>query len=213
MLDGFRESEQSWKELLQRRQATRPGRSIRRSPIADGALGFWAADAQGMARRQREQRCWVHKTANVPKSLQNKAKARLHDIWQAETRASAERAFDSFVEDFAMKYPKAVECLTKDRDVLLTFYDFPAEHWKHLRTTNPIESNVRHGATSSRPNEGQRQPCGVPGDGFQTRAVSRETLAEIERSSTSSPTSSAASGSSTASNTKPPPKHAAIHKI
>jgi len=92
----------------------------------------------------REQRCWVHKTANVlnklPRSLQAKAKAMLQEIWMATTRNQADRAFDLFVASFEAKYPKAVECLVKDRDVLLTFYDFPAEHWVHLRTTNPIES-------------------------------------------------------------------------
>ena len=86
----------------------------------------------------------MHKTSNVlnkmPKSLHGKAKSMLHDIWMAQTRADAGKAFDLFVEMFGAKYPKAVECLTKDRDVLLTFYDFPAEHWAHLRTTNPIES-------------------------------------------------------------------------
>ncbi len=91
-----------------------------------------------------EQRCWVHKTANVlnkmPKSVQPKAKGDLHEIWQAETRAAANVAFDHFLEKYAAKYPAACECLRKDRDVLLTFYDFPAEHWAHLRTTNPIES-------------------------------------------------------------------------
>jgi len=107
----------------------------------------------------------VHKTANVlntlPKSLQAKAKSRLHDIWQAETSAKAESAFDSFVEDFEAKYPKAVKCLTKDRAVLLTFYDFPAEHWPHLRTTNPIESTfatvrLRHRRTKG---NGSRTAC------------------------------------------------------
>ena len=97
------------------------------------------------------QRCWVHKTANVlnklPNSLHAKAKRALHDIWMAETRNGAEAAFDAFIETYGRKYDKAVECLSKDRDTLLTFYDFPAEHWRHLRTTNPIESafaTVRH---------------------------------------------------------------------
>jgi putative transposase len=111
--------------------------------IADGALGFWAA-ARKVFPETREQRCWVHKTANVlnnlPKSVQPKAKSDLHDIWQAETREAANKAFDHFVEKYDAKYHKACECLRKDRDVLLTFYDFPAEHWAHLRTTNPIES-------------------------------------------------------------------------
>jgi hypothetical protein len=99
----------------------------------------------------REQRCWVHKTANVlgklPKSQQPKAKRALQEIWMAETKADAEAGFDAFIESYQVKYGKAAECLNKDRDALLTFYDFPAEHWKHLRTTNPIESTfatVRH---------------------------------------------------------------------
>ncbi len=111
--------------------------------MGDGALGFWAALRQVYG-QTREQRCWVHKTANVlnklPKSLQGKAKAHLQDIWMAETRADAENAFDFFITAYGAKYDKAVECLTKDRDRLLTFYDFPAEHWKHVRSTNPIES-------------------------------------------------------------------------
>ena len=92
----------------------------------------------------RRQRCWVHKTANVlnklPKSAQKRAKAQLKEIWMAETRSDAEKAFDFFVAAYQAKYPKATECLTKDREDLLAFYDFPAEHWVHLRTTNPIES-------------------------------------------------------------------------
>src|SRR4030042_1436957 len=140
--DGYRESAQSWRELLldvrQRGLRTDP-----KAATGDGAFGFWAA-LRELYPTTREQRCWVHKTANVlnkmPKSVQPKAKAMLHDIWLAETRAEAEKAFDLFVMMFQAKYAKAVECLTKDRDVLLTFYDFPAEHWVHLRTTNPIES-------------------------------------------------------------------------
>jgi putative transposase len=140
--DGYRESEQSWKELLLDVQA----RGLTVDPslaIGDGALGFWAA-ARKVFQSIREQRCWVHKTANVlnkmPKGVQGKAKAMLHDIWMAETKADADTAFDLFEATFEAKYPKAVECLTKDREVLLTFYDFPAEHWIHIRTTNPIES-------------------------------------------------------------------------
>ena len=102
-------------------------------------------------RQTREQRCWVHKTANVlnklPKSLHTKAKRALQEIWMAETKKDAVAAFDAFVETYGVKYEKAADCLTKDRDALLAFYDFPAEHWKHLRTTNPIESTfatVRH---------------------------------------------------------------------
>ena len=142
LLDGYRESEQSWKELLLdlKRRGLEVGPKL---AVADGALGFWKALAQvyGNCRRQR---CWVHKTANVlnklPKSAQTRAKARLKEIWMAETRSDAEQSFDFFVQAYRAKYPKAVECLIKDRDDLLAFYDFPAEHWVHLRTTNPIES-------------------------------------------------------------------------
>lgn len=141
--DGYRESEQSWREVMLDLKA----RGLAEPPklaVADGALGFWAA-LRKVFGETREQRCWVHKTANVlnylPTGKQAKAKQALQDIWQAETKADAERALDLFVEMYKAKYPKAVECLAKDRDVLLAFYDFPAEHWKHLRTTNPIESS------------------------------------------------------------------------
>jgi transposase-like protein len=140
--DGFRESEQSWLELLLDCKA----RGLSIAPelaVGDGALGFWKALGQ-VYPTTREQRCWVHKTANVldklPKSQQPKAKAMLHAIWQAATRAEAEKAFDLFIATFEGKYPKATECLRKDRVELLAFYDYPAPHWMHLRTTNPIES-------------------------------------------------------------------------
>jgi len=161
--DGYRESEQSWSELLGDLKA----RGLTVDPklaVGDGALGFWAA-ARKLWPTTREQRCWVHKTANVlnklPKSIQPKAKAMLHEIWQAETRADADKAFDLFVSTFEAKYPKATACLAKDREVLLTFYDFPAEHWIHLRTTNPIESTfatvrLRHRRTKG---SGSRTAC------------------------------------------------------
>ena len=140
--DGYRESEQSWKTLLLDVKA----RGLAVDPklaTGDGALGFWKA-IRKIWPKTREQRCWVHKTANVldkmPKRLQPRAKEILHDIWMADTRENANKSFDQFIATYKAKYPKAVECLTKDRDVLLTFYDFPAEHWIHLRTTNPIES-------------------------------------------------------------------------
>jgi putative transposase len=140
--DGYRESEQSWRELLLDLKA-RGLAGAPRLAVGDGALGFWAA-LRKVFGETREQRCWVHKTANVlnylPTSKQAKAKQGLHDIWLAETKADAERAFELFLEMYAAKYPKAAECLAKDREALLTFYDFPAEHWVHLRTTNPIES-------------------------------------------------------------------------
>jgi transposase-like protein len=140
--DGYRESEQSWKALLLDVKA----RGLVIDPklaTGDGALGFWKAIGQ-VYPTCREQRCWVHKTANVldklPKRLQPEAKNKLHQIWMAETRADAHEAFELFIQTYQAKYPKATDCLAKDRAVLLTFYDFPADHWIHLRTTNPIES-------------------------------------------------------------------------
>jgi putative transposase len=142
LTDGYRESEQSWRELLVdlRHRGLEIGPKL---AIGDGNLGFWKALRQvyGAA---REQRCWVHKTANVlnklPKGVQTKAKQHLHAIWMAETRDGAAAAFDHFVEAYGAKYDKAAACLIKDRETLLAFYDFPAEHWKHVRTTNPVES-------------------------------------------------------------------------
>ena len=142
MVDGYRESAQSWKELLLdlKRRGLETGPEL---AVGDGALGFWKA-LREVYGETRVQRCWVHKTANVlnqmPKSLQAKAKGHLHDIWMAETRADAEAAFDFFIAAYGAKYHKAAERLVKDRERLLSFYDFPAEHWKHIRTTNPIES-------------------------------------------------------------------------
>lgn len=142
MSDGYRESADSWKELLldlKQRGLTVDPKLV----VGDGALGFWKALPQVFG-TTRAQRCWVHKTANVlnklPKSQQAKAKAALHEIWMAVSRVDAEHAFDLFLSTYEAKYPKASECLAKDRDPLLTFYDFPAEHWTHIRTTNPIES-------------------------------------------------------------------------
>jgi len=111
--------------------------------IGDGALGFWNAISK-VYPQTRHQRCWVHKTANVlnklPKSVQPKVKEALHDIWMADTRKAAYKAFDAAVNRFGDKYPKAMECLTKDKEQMLAFYDFPAIHWQHIRTSNPIES-------------------------------------------------------------------------
>jgi putative transposase len=161
--DGYRESEQSWRELLL--DAKSRGLEIEPSlAIGDGALGFWKAMRQVWHKTQ-EQRCWVHKTANVldklPKGSQPKAKGMLHEIYLAESREAATKAFDLFVSTYEAKHPKATECLSKDRDVLLTFYDFPAEHWLHLRTTNPIESvfatvRLRHSKTKG---SGTRKAC------------------------------------------------------
>jgi putative transposase len=147
--DGHRESKISWAEAL----SDLKGRGMSLSPslaIGDGALGFWAA-LEEVFPATRIQRCWVHKTANVldkmPKSVQNHAKAMIHEMYMASTKESAFKAFDAFQGLYEAKYPKACECLRKDKDVLFTFYDFPAAHWQHIRTTNPIESTfatVRH---------------------------------------------------------------------
>jgi len=140
--DGFRESAQSWKALLLSLKDR--GLDAAKLAVGDGALGFWAALAE-VYPATREQRCWVHKSVNVldklPKSLHGDAKSALHEIWQADSRAVAEKAFDRFVAIYEDKYPKSVECLVKDRAELLAFYDFPAAHWQHIRTTNPIESS------------------------------------------------------------------------
>lgn len=140
--DGQRESTQSWMEVLldlQSRGLTDPPKLA----AGDGALGFWSALAKVMP-GVRMQRCWVHKTANLlnklPRGQQVDAKQKLHEIWMAPTREQAFKAFNLFVQTYQAKYPKTVECLLKDKDELLAFYDFPAEHWSHLRTTNPIES-------------------------------------------------------------------------
>lgn len=140
--DGFRESTASWEELLVGLRQ----RGLERAPklaIGDGALGFWSAISKVYPSCEH-QRCWVHKTANVlnkvPKSVQPKIKSALHDIWMAETKEDANKAFDNAIERFEAKYPQAIGCLKKDRADMLAFYDFPAEHWIHIRTTNPIES-------------------------------------------------------------------------
>ncbi len=139
--DGYRESTESWAEVLRDLQAR--GMTAPVVAVGDGALGFWAALGDVFPTTV-EQRCWVHKTANIldalPKRLHRQAKAAIHEIYQAATRGDAEAGIDDFARLFAAKYPKAVDKLVKDRDVLLTFYDFPAAHWIHLRTTNPIES-------------------------------------------------------------------------
>ena len=155
LTDGYRESTQSWREMLL--DLKRRGLQVApKLAVGDGAMGFWAA-LHEVYGKTRVQRCWVHKTANVlnamPKSVQPKAKAHLKDIWMAETKVDAEVAFDYFVEAYGVKYDRAVKCLTKDRADLLAFYDFPAEHWKHIRTTNPIESTfatVRHRTTKTK---------------------------------------------------------------
>lgn len=146
--DGVRESTQSWREVLLGLKAR--GMNTPKLAVGDGAMGFWAA-LDEVYGETRQQRCWLHKTGNVlnaaPKSVQPKMKQALHDIWQAATRDEAESAFEKFERMYEPKYPKAVRCLQKDRDELMAFYDFPAQHWQSLRTTNPIESTfgtIRH---------------------------------------------------------------------
>jgi len=146
--DGVRESTQSWREVLLKLKSR--GLNAPELAIGDGAMGFWAA-LEEVYPETRQQRCWMHKTMNVlnclPKSAQPKAKQALHEIWQAATQADAERAFDLFIKTYEPKYPKAAVCLYKDRDELMVFYDFPAQHWQSIRTSNPIESTfgtIRH---------------------------------------------------------------------
>ena len=153
--DGLRESKESWQALLLDLKA----RGLPHGPllaVGDGAMGFWAA-LEEVFPATRTQRCWFHKMGNVlnalPKSQHGRAKNDLQAIWMAPTRKEAHSAFNHFVKHYGAKYPKAAEKLTKDRDALLAFYDFPAEHWAHLRTTNPIESTfatVRHRTTRTR---------------------------------------------------------------
>jgi putative transposase len=163
IVDGYRESEQSWTELL----LDVKSRGVTVDPklaAGDGALGFWKALPKVFP-KTKEQRCWFHKSGNVidklPKRLQPGAKEKLHDVWMADTREEANKAFDLFIETYQAKYPKAAACLEKDREELLAFYDFPAEHWIHLRTTNPIESvfsTVKHRQKKTRGN-GSRTAC------------------------------------------------------
>jgi putative transposase len=147
--DGYRESKLSWQELL-RDLKSRGLESLPAMAVGDSALGFWSAVEEEYP-TTREQRCWIHKTANIlnkmPKGVQSRAKKRIQDMYMAETREEALKAYDEFLTLYEAKFPGACECLRKDKDVLFTFYDFPAEHWIHLRTTNPIESTfatVRH---------------------------------------------------------------------
>jgi putative transposase len=146
--DGIRESTQSWREVLLKLKSR--GMNAPQLAVGDGAMGFWAA-LEEVYPAARQQRCWMHKTMNVlnclPKSLQPKAKQALHEIWQADTREDAEKAFDLFLATYEPKYPKAALCLAKDREELMAFYDFPAQHWQSIRTSNPIESTfgtIRH---------------------------------------------------------------------
>jgi transposase-like protein len=152
--DGVRESTQSWREVLLKLKARKM--NAPQLAVGDGAMGFWSA-LEEVYPKTRHQRCWMHKTMNIlnclPKSLQAKAKQSLHDIWQSPTKVDAEKAFDLFIRTYEDKYPKATQCLDKDHQELMSFYDFPATHWQSLRTTNPIESTfatIRHRTRRSR---------------------------------------------------------------
>jgi transposase-like protein len=155
---GQRESKLSWLEVMRDLKK----RGLQQAPelaVGDGALGFWAAKEEEFP-KTREQRCWVHKTANVldklPKSVQPMAKNQIHEMYLAPTRAKALLAYDQFLKDYTVKYPQACECLKKDQEVLFAFYDFPAEHWAHLRTTNPIESTFA--TARAKPRAADRRP-------------------------------------------------------
>ena len=170
--DGVRESKQSWREVL----VSLKQRGLKVPPklaIGDGALGFWAA-LEEIYPETRTQRCWMHKTGNVlnylPKSVQPKAKQALHEIWMAEGRAEAEKAFDVFIDRFEAKYPKAVECLKKDRASLLAFYDFPAEHWiPHPHDERP-RVQLRYDPASLKAGQGLRHAQHDAGNDLQDRA-------------------------------------------
>jgi len=140
--DGYRESKLAWQEIL-RDLKTQGLNNLPALAVGDGALGFWAA-AEEEFPSTRRQRCWVHKTANIldkmPRCVQVHAKTRIHEMYMADTKANALKAYDEFLSLYGAKYPRACECLSKDKEDLFTFYDFPAEHWMHIRTTNPIES-------------------------------------------------------------------------
>jgi len=197
--DGYRESKDSWLDLLKDLQAHGLTQEPRLA-VGDGALGFWAA-LEEMFPGTKHQRCWVHKTANVldklPKSVQPHAKTMLHEMYLSPTRAEAIKACEDFLSRYSARYPKACECLRKNRAVLFAFYDFPAEHWLHIRTTNPIESTfaaVRHRTRQTKgcgsrsatltmvfklarqaenaADEGLWFPVGNLDDGFQTRPTS-----------------------------------------
>ena len=165
----------------------RESRGLTESPMlatGDGALGFWKALKQ-VYPSTRQQRCWVHKTVNVldklPHGQQVSAKNMLHEIWMAATKEDALKAMGKFAATYQAKYPKAVECLLKDKEELLAFYDFPAEHWAASAHQQPHRKHVRDGAIANQQNQRSRQTNGLPGDGIQTGRVSTESLAKTQR--------------------------------
>lgn len=176
--DGVRESTQSWREVLLGLKAR--GMKTPKLAVGDGAMGFWAA-LDEVYSETRQQRCWMHITGNVlnyvAKSAQPKMKQALHDIWQAETKEDAEKAFVQFEKMYNPKYPKAVQCLQKDREELLAFYNFPAQHWQSLRTTNPIESTFDD-TPSDKALKGLPEPGRNAAHDLQTGRVRAEKLAQ-----------------------------------
>jgi putative transposase len=180
--DGYRESEDSWAAVL--RDLRERGMNEARLVTGDGALGAWAA-LRSVFCGAREQRCWVHKTANVldalPKRLQPRAKSLLHEMVEAPTRADARNALERFRTEFDAKYPKAVAKLDKDWEQLTAFYSFPAEHWRHLRTTNPIESKLRDRQAAHQGHQGRRLQEGGARDGRQALGRRPGALAAVQR--------------------------------
>jgi putative transposase len=210
--DGHRESTESWADLL--RSCKRRGMRAPVLAVGDGALGFWAARREVFP-ETREQRCWFHKIANVlnalPKSAQSGAKAALPEIWNAEDREHAEKAARAFVADYGTKWPKAAAKITDDLDVLLAFYDYPAEHWIHLRTTNPIgRPSPPSGSASGSP----RDPAPAPPAWRWPSSSSSPPRPAGARSThpTWSPWSAPARGSRTASSSNDPANQEAISK-
>ncbi len=187
--DGVRESTQSWREVLLDLKSR--GMKAPALAVGDGALGFWAAISEVFS-ATKHQRCWFHKSGNIinylPKSVQSKARGDLQEIWMAPSRAEAEKAITLFREKYQDKYPKAVSCLTKDTDSLLAFYDFPAAHWSHIRTTNAIESTfatLRHrtvavkGAFSKETAMAMMFQLGLEAEKSWRRITGSERLAEV----------------------------------
>lgn len=199
--DGYRESTESWSTVL--RDLKRRGMQAPVIAVGDGALGFWAA-VRDVWPETKDQLCWVHKIANVldklPKGIQPRAKRALHAMMYAESKAACSTEIDKFVDEYGAKYPKAVASLVDNRDRLLTFLDFPAEHWKHLRTTNPIESTFATVKLRQRVTKGAGSRAAGPRDGVQAHAVSAEHLALPRWSRAHPARPGLASDSSTANN-------------
>ena len=181
--DGYRESTESWAGVL--RDLKRRGLNCPRLVVGDGALGTWAA-LRDVFPEAAEQRCWVHKTARVldalPKRLQPKAKGMIHEIAEAPTRADAKQALERLREEYGAKYPKALDKLDRDWKPLTAFYDFPAEHWRHLRTTNPIESSFATVKLRTRVTKGAGSKTAALAMAYKLLVTAQERLAAVQRS-------------------------------